>query len=131
MPTEDNDNDNGSGRGEDRTNTISIFKNGHRICQSALMELIGVQNGWWGICRRHIKLGTPPVRKLKGKASDRKRQFANGEEAELIDFLMEIKELGEPSATRFVLDKTWGLSTHDNDVDVSYLPPSWSKMNLY
>ena len=134
MPAEDDDDNNDDSdeerTGEDRTNTINIL-NGHRICQSALMELIGVQNGWWGTCRKHIKLGTPPIHKLKGKASNRKRQFANEEEAELIDFFEEIKEFGEPSATRFVLDRTGGLSTRDNDVDVTYLPPSWSKMNLY
>jgi hypothetical protein len=57
----------------------------------------------------------------------------NEEEAELIDFFTEMKELGEPSATRFVLDRTGGLLTrdnNDNDVDVACLPPSWSKMNL-
>jgi hypothetical protein len=131
MPTDDdNEDDDEENIGEQRSNAISIL-NGHRICQSALMELIGVKCGWWGTCRKHIKLGTPPVHKLKGQASNRKRQFANEEEAELVDFFLEIKELGEPSATRFVLDKTGGMSTRDNDVDITYLPPCWSKMNLY
>jgi hypothetical protein len=48
----------------------------------------------------------------------------------LTDFFLEINELGEPSATRFVLEKTGGLSTRD-DVDITYLPPSWSKRNVY
>jgi hypothetical protein len=133
MPTDDDDdsdNDGNEGGDEDRAKAISTL-NGHRICQSALMELIGVQKVWWATCRKHITLGTPPVHKLKGKASNRKRQFVNEEEAELIDFFTEMKELGEPSATRFVLDRTGGLSTRDNDVEVAYLPPSWSKMNLY
>jgi hypothetical protein len=126
---EDKDKDSDDEVGEDGANATIL--NGHRICQSAMMEIIGVRHGWWGTCRKHIQLGTPPVHRLKGKASNRKRKFAQEEEADLIDYFMEIKDLGEPSATRFVAEKIGELSTRDNDVDVTYLPPSWSKRNLY
>jgi hypothetical protein len=128
---EDNHDDNENGEGDsDRANTITSL-NEHRICQSALMELIDVKKVWWGTCRKHIKMGTPPVHKLKGKASNRKRKFTQEEEAELIEFFEEVKALGEPSATRFVLEKTGELSTRDNDEEMTYLPPCWSKRNLY
>jgi hypothetical protein len=71
MPMEDDDSDNDGKEGgnKDRAHTTSTL-NGHHICQSALMELIGVQKVWWATCsRKHMTLGTPPVHKLKGKAS--------------------------------------------------------------
>jgi hypothetical protein len=78
----------------------------HKICKSALMELIDARCKWWLTCREHLKNGTVPVHGLKGQPSNRKRKFRVEEEAHLIEFFVEIKEFAEPSATRFVLEKT-------------------------
>jgi hypothetical protein len=95
------------------------------------MELICVRKRFWGVCREHIKSGTVPVHALKGQPSNRKRKFREEEEGHLIEFFVEIKEFAEPSATRFVLEKTGQTSIRDNDTDLEYLPPSWSRMKLY
>jgi hypothetical protein len=103
----------------------------HKICKSALMELMCVQKGWWGTCRKHLKKGTVPVHGLRGKQSNRKRKFREEEEVHLIHFFLEIKSFAEPSATRFVLDKTGEKSTRNDDTELEYLPPSWSRLKLY
>ncbi len=49
----------------------------------------------------------------------------------MIDFFVKIKEFAEPSATRFVLEKTGESSTRNDDTELEYLPPSLSRMKLY
>jgi hypothetical protein len=105
--------------------------NQHKICKNALMELIFARKKWWGTCRDHLRKGTVPVHGLKGQQSNRKRKFRYGEEAHLIEFFAKIKEFAEPSATRFVLEKTGEWSTHNDDTELDYLPPSLSRMKLY
>ena len=72
-----------------------------------------------------------PVHGLKGQPSNRKRRFRDKEEAHLITFFVEIKEFAEPSATRFVLEKTGEKTNRNVDTELEYLPPSWSRMKLY
>jgi hypothetical protein len=48
----------------------------------------------------------------------------------LIEFFNEIKEFTEPSATRFVLEKTGEKSTRNDDTELEYLPPSWLWLKL-
>jgi hypothetical protein len=79
--------------------------NQHKICKSALMELIFAREKWWGSCQERLKSRTVLVHGLKGQPSNWKRKFREEEKAHLIEFFIEIKELTEPSATRFVLEK--------------------------
>jgi hypothetical protein len=73
-----------------------------------------------------------PVHGLKGQPSNGKRKFREEEEAHLIEFFIEIKEFAEPSATRFVVEKTGESLTHnDDDTELDYPPPSWSRLKLY
>jgi hypothetical protein len=103
----------------------------HKICQSALMELISVRKQWWGICCEHLKSGTVPVHGLIGLPSNCKQRFREEEEVHLIEFFTEIKEFTEPSATRFVLEKTGEMSSRNDDTELEYLPPSWLRLKLY
>jgi hypothetical protein len=61
-----------------------------------------------------------PIQGLKGQPSNRKPRFRHGEEEEvhLIDFFTEIKEFTEPSATRFVLEKTGEQLTRNDDAEL-------------
>jgi hypothetical protein len=96
----------------------------HKICKSALMELMSVGKDWWRTCRNHLNRGTVPVHGLKNKPSNRKRKFRDEEEAYLIEFFVDIKEFAEPSATG-------EKSTHNDDTELEYLPTSWSRLKLY
>jgi hypothetical protein len=49
----------------------------------------------------------------------------------LIEFFVDTKEFAEPSATRFVQEKTGENSTRNDDAELEYLPPSWSRLKLY
>jgi hypothetical protein len=88
-----------------RVNTLQALQQ-HKICKSALMELMSVQDKWWGTCWNHLKPGTATAQGLKGQPSNRKQRFRDEEEAHLIRFFVEITEFAEPSATRFVLEET-------------------------
>jgi hypothetical protein len=77
----------------------------------------------------NVKQGTVPVHGLKGRPSNQKRRFSVEEEAHLITFFAEIKEFAEPFATRLVLEETGKKST-PNDIELEYLPPSWSRLKL-
>jgi hypothetical protein len=79
--------------------------NQHKIYKSSLMELIFARKKWWGTCCEHLRSSTVPVHGLKNKPSNRKQKFREEEEAHLIEFLVEIKEFAEPSATRLFLKK--------------------------
>jgi hypothetical protein len=126
MPEEADDDDDGA------TRILALQAlNHHKICKSALMELIFARKKWWGTCREHLRSGTVPVHGLKGRPSNRKRKFREEEEAHLIEFFVEVKEFAEPSATRFVLEKTGESSTRNDDTELEYLPPSLSRMKLY
>ncbi len=115
--------------GGDRVKALQAMQH-HKICKSALMELMNVQHKWWGTCPKHLKQGSVPVHGLKGRPSNQKRRFRVEEEAQLITFFVEIKEFAEASATRFVLEETGKKSTGD-DMELEYLPPSWSRLKLY
>lgn len=71
------------------------------------------------------------VHGLQGQPSNHKRRFREEEEVHLIEFFTEIKEFTEPSATRFVLQKTREKSSRNDDTELEYLPPSWSRLKLY
>jgi hypothetical protein len=100
MTAEPEDGDAIEDNGVSRLSAITVL-NKHKICQSALMELISARKLWWGTCCKHLKNLTVPVHGLKGQPSKCKQKFRDEEEANLIEFFVKIKDFAEPSATRF------------------------------
>jgi hypothetical protein len=49
----------------------------------------------------------------------------------LIEFFVEIKEFAEPSATRFVLEKTGESLPSKDDTELEYLPTSLLRLKQY
>jgi hypothetical protein len=109
----------------------------HRICISALMSLLGIGYAWSSTCHAvstchaFVKEGVMPMHGLCGKQSNRKRKFAEEEEADLQAFMDNLKQFAEPSATRFVREATGQIEIRDTDDDTLYFGSSWMQQDCY
>jgi hypothetical protein len=79
---------------------------GHMICNSALLSLLGVGSYWYNTCHTFVNEGTIARHGLCSKDSNHKRKFAEEEEEDLKAFMDNLIFFVEPSATRFVREVT-------------------------
>jgi hypothetical protein len=77
-----------------------------KICRDALMDLLGLGKGYWLTCLQHAKNNTIPDYKLKGKKTNRKRQWDAMYYESLVEHFEELRKEAGPIATRFVREKT-------------------------
>jgi hypothetical protein len=97
---------------------------GHMICISALLSLLGVGSYWYNNCRTFVNEGTIPRHGLCGKDLNSKRKFAEEEEEDLKTFMDNLKLFAKPSATRFVREVAGQIELRDTDDDSLYLAPA-------
>lgn len=78
-----------------------------------------------------IKQNLDPHHGLEGKTSNRAAPFHREVEGPLVEYFTSLQEFHEPVATEFVRLHTGEISTRNTDTDARYLPPHWSKRQLY
>lgn len=114
---------------EDDDELVDLPIEQSKICRNALLAIIGYSKYFWGTLVDCVGAGTIPSHGLIGKQSN--NSMDDELETALYMFLSEMEELAEPTAMRFVRDQTGQLDSRDEDDDVLYLAPSYSKRSLY
>lgn len=100
-----------------------------KICRNALLTIIGYSRTFWGTLVECVTGNTLPSHGLEGRGSN--NTIPDELDTDLFAFLSQIEELAEPTAMRFVREKTGELHTRDEEEDVLYLAPSFSKRSVY
>jgi hypothetical protein len=104
---------------------------GHMICISALVSLLGVGSFWYNTCQTFVNKGTIPRHDLCVKDSNCKRKFAEEEEEDLKAFMDNLQLFAEPSVARFVREVTGQIELRNRDDDALYLGRAWTKQDSY
>lgn len=98
------------------------------ICNSALMTILGYGQTFWNTVMRHSREGTTPEHGLVGRIPW--NSISETMQMELHLFFAHIEDHAEPTAMRFIREKTG--TTHERDTkDIKWLPPYFSKRSLY
>jgi hypothetical protein len=71
----------------------------HVICQSIMMDLLGMGRQFWITYRLCVESNHLPIHGLVGKVSVKRKRFKEGEEPALIDFFEGIWRFAEPLVT--------------------------------
>ena len=108
-------------------NAIAAYN--RKICESALLTIIGYSRTFWTTCKQCAKEGTIPTHGLAGRPPN--NSISDELSVELHLFFADMQDFAEPIATRFIREKTGELDTRDEDDDVLQLAPSFSKRGLY
>lgn len=101
----------------------------HKVCKTAIMNIIAVGRDFWKPCKLMLEHGPEPSL-LKNNQHALKKDMAD----DLDIFFEEMKELSEPIATVVVRDTTkeiTKISLKNEEIDTFYLPPHYSKRSLY
>lgn len=113
--------------------TVNAYLSHHKICISALMVLCGSGKVWMHNCRQcAIENILPIPHGLTGKTSNRATPLIKtGQMNDLQVFFENLRDLSEPTATRFTREATGELTIRDKDDKSLYLMASMSKRDCY
>jgi hypothetical protein len=130
VPFLSDDAEDGNGNGnEDGDDNNRVFGSATTICASALLTILGYSRSFWDTCQMCAKKGRIPTHGLTGRDSN--RRMDDELQVDLHVFFLEMMELAEPRATRFIRERTGQLQTRDTEDDLLQLPPYLSKRGLY
>lgn len=99
-----------------------------KICDFALMTILGYGLRFWRTVQRHAADGTAPIHGLTNQPSN--NSMSEETQMNLHLFFAEIRMHAEPTAMRFVREKT-GLMTERDKEEVDLLPTYFTKRSLY
>lgn len=98
------------------------------ICNSAMLTILGYGQSFWDTLTKHAHDGTQPSHGLAGKSSW--NSISDCMVMELHLFFADIEQHAEPTAMRFVRERTGTMHERDTK-ELKWLPPYFSKRSLY
>ena len=99
-----------------------------KVCDYALMTILGYGLRFWRTVQKHAEDGTAPKHGLTDQPSN--NSISEEAHMSLHLFFAEIKLHSEPTPMRFIREKTGMLTERDKD-DVDLLPTYFTKRSLY
>lgn len=102
----------------------------HRVCKSAIAAILDFGIRQWKTCTAAAINNTLPRHGNKNKQGGRSKRFNEDVKGDLFEFFEGLKELAQPTSTRFVRENV-GTGLRDDELDLLELPSSWSKRGLY
>jgi hypothetical protein len=102
----------------------------YRVCKSAIAGILDFGIRQWKTCTDAANNNFVPRHGNKNKAVGRSKRFNEDVRHDLFVFFEGLKELAQPTSTRFVREHV-GTGLRDDKVHLLELPSSWSKRGLY
>lgn len=112
-----------------RRSVTEVMKN--KICIHGLFSILGKKFNFYTKIRRHYNNNTTPNSSQKNNENARRKIVERGEDEELMQYLIQVETLAEPSATRLVREVTDTCTIRDNNDKNVYLPSNMSKRGVY